>query len=85
MPKEKKKFASKRKEVQKPNTVKQYFQTASITFEFANLEGRLAVSGQDVAEVERLLRLAVAIPSVAIFMEIDKPKKKSQERIKGLS
>ena len=84
--KEKKKPGAKRKESQKPNTVKQYFQTASTTVEFSNENGRLALAGKDDFEIERLLLLIVSVPAVASFMEIEqKDKKKPDALRKGLT
>ena len=82
---EKRKVVPKRKEAkQMPNIVKQYFPTALTTIEFANLEGRLAISGQDAKEVISLMRFASGVPAVSIFMEIEK-RKKRENRGKGIS
>ena len=77
----------KRKESlqRKENVVKQYFPTGLSTIDFQNENGRLAVAGQDVAELEALLLLAARVPTFATFMKIEKDCKKDLEVRKGLS
>ncbi len=85
MAEKKKSFIKKRKEAeQMPNVVKQFFPSALTTLEFANLEGRLAISGQDAKEVISLMRFASGVPAVAVFMEIEKKGKKDLEERKGV-
>ena len=78
MVKEKKSLTKRKEAEQKPNTIKQYFPTALSTIEFANLEGRLAISGQDTKEIIELMQFVSTIPSVAVFMEVEKAEEKRQ-------
>ena len=83
MVKEKKSLSKRKEAEQNIHVVNQHF-APSMTFSFANLEGKLSVAGQDVVEIEKLLLLAVRVPAVAVFMQIDKPNKKNIETSKSI-
>ena len=84
MAKEKKKsFIKKRKEL-RPDAL-EYFASPGVVLEFANLSGRLAVSGRDVKEINEILHYASSIPSVADFMGIVKKENKGEEKKPGVS